>query len=149
MGCAATSCLMFGVEVDQAQARELDVLLSVLAISAGACAADVKSGGPKDRLGVLGSPWESLSMRADNADSRVENVEWIDNEHPSEQRARYFFGFDLGSNGYGARDDIAALALVGPAPALLSLWEREIGPMLATIGFAAGEPSTRVVAQTW
>lgn len=139
MGYAATTNVIFGVRLSNAEAKKFHD--HVMAIAGASPDDDDALASALFAIGVKGN----VVMRADGADSRIDNTEEYSERDNFDS---YATGFDLGGKGYGCNADVAKMTAKAGDPVLIAKFSKHIAPLLAAAGIKAKEPTTIVTTQT-
>lgn len=131
MGYAATTNVIYGVELSNNQAEEFINDLENILILHGATQLDMY-----DSDAVMEACQKFLSLdyfvlRGQGADSRVHDCEWHNQDDPL---WHYVLGFNLGGHGYGCQDNLVAIIQAPVDKKLKQQWDHILKPILSLSG---------------
>lgn len=136
MSVRPVSSLIYGIEVDQSEAMQIQDVLRAKFVASGRSADDFDID-PSHALWTMGFGW--LGMFGHDAHGGVVPTAWIAH---SDFWGNYACGFNMG-NSYSR--DLEELAQIGPDAATLALWTT-LSPILSSAGIVR-DPKMQMVHQ--
>jgi hypothetical protein len=136
MSVRPVTSLIYGIEVDQSEAMQIEDALRAKFVASGGSATDFDID-PSHALWTMGFGW--LGIFSHDAHGGVNPTSWVAH---SNFWGNYACGFDMG-NSYTR--DLTALAQIGPDASTLALW-KTLSPILSSAGIVR-DPKIQMVHQ--